>query len=153
MTCERVQVELSRAMDEDVELSSGSQRHLAVCAECAEFRESSIEIARRYGMQVRAGIDRLRGLPSPRPRFSARKKWLAPLAAALLLCWWSAGPVQTPPRAVVVASPAHSRSWPLDEAELSFISIRDVLPVQLHDEFPLEPSSVSEISLPRDLRF
>ena len=153
MTCDRVQSELSRAMDEDVELSSASRRHLAVCEECAEFQESSIGIGRRYGMQVRAGIDRLRGLPSPGPRFSAPKRWLMPLAAALLLCWWSAQPVQTPPRAAVASSPAPSRSWPLDEAELSFISIRDVLPVQLHDEFHLEPPSALEISLPRDLRF
>ena len=153
MTCDRIQAELSRAMDEDVELSSASRRHLALCAECAEFRESSTEIARRYGTQVRAGIDRLRGLPAPRPRFPAPKTWLAPLAAALLLCWWSAEPDQPPPRPVVAASPAPCRNWPLDEAELSFISIRDVLPVRLHDEFPPEPPSVSEISLPRDLRF
>jgi hypothetical protein len=153
MTCERVQVDLSRAMDEGVELSSGSQRHLAVCAECAEFRETSADIGRRYGLRVRTGIERMRRLEPPRPRLSARKPWLAPLAAALLLCWWSAEPVGTARPAAPVAVAPPVRIWPVDEAGLSFISVRDVLPLRLHDEFLPEPPAVSEISLPRDLRF
>ena len=153
MMCERVQAELSRGMDEDVELSSDSSRHLAICTECAEFRETSIEITRTYGTHVRAGIERLRGLDSPRPRPAARKTWLVPLAAAVLLCWWSAGPEPSTTRAVVVASPPQARIWPVDEAGLSFLCVRDLLPVRLHDEFLPEPPSVSEITLPRDLRF
>ena len=152
MTCERIQAELSRGMDEDLELSSESSRHLSICAECAEFREASIAIARHYGIQVRAGIDRLRGLESPRPRSGSRKGWLVPLAAALLLCWWSMAPKQAAPPPAAPLPAAQVRIWPVDEEGLTFISVRDVLPVRLHDEFLPEPA-VSEISLPRDLRF
>ena len=150
MMCDRVQAELSRGMDEDLELSSDSSRHVATCVECAEFRETSIEIERRYANQVRAGIDRLRPMEKPRAR---RTPWLVPLAAALLLCWWSAEPKPSIPQAVAVAPAAHVRIWPIDEAGLTFISIRDVLPVRLHQEFLPEAQSVSEITLPRDLRF
>jgi hypothetical protein len=153
MMCDRVQAELSRGMDEDVGLSSDSSRHLAICAECAGFRETSIEIAQQYGTQVRAGIDRLRGLESPRPRAAARKAWLIPLAAAVLLCWWIAEPAPSAPPAPVVAPPAQVRIWPIDEEGLTFISIRDVLPVRLHQEFLPDAPSPTEISLPRNLRF
>lgn len=153
MICDRAQADLSRTMDEDHDLSPEASRHLSVCAECAEFRETAVDVSRRYQIQVRAGIDRLRQLETQRPRFSPRRKWLIPFAAAVLLCWWGGEP--RPPVALVKAAPAppSPRIWPVDEAETSFISIRDFLPVRLDDEFLPARASESEITLPRGLRF
>lgn len=154
MICDRVQAEVSRTMDESHVLSPQSARHVSICSECAEFEETATDVARRYRVQVRAGIDRLRRLEAPR-RFPKRATagWLVPLAAALLLCWWGAEPIA--PKVLVQAAPAVTsapplRIWPVDEEDLSFISVRDFLPVRLDDEFwPSEP----EIVLPRSLRF
>lgn len=153
MICDRVQSELSRTMDEPHGLSPQSARHLSICSECAEFEETAADVERRYRVRVRAGIDRLRRLEAPR-RFPKRAPagGLLSFAAALLLCWWSAEPT-APPVLVRVDPPAAAaplRIWPVDEEDLSFISVRDFLPVRLDDEFwPAEP----EIVLPRSLRF
>lgn len=149
MRCDRVQADVSRSMDEAFVLPPESGRHLSTCAQCAEFREKAADVGRRYRRVVRAGIDRLR----PQQRFPVRRKlsWLIPLAAALLVCWGVPAPAPQPP-AVAQARPLPAppvRIWPVDE-EVSFISVPDLLPVRLGDEFwPAE----TEIDLPRSLRF
>jgi hypothetical protein len=152
-TCDRVQAELSRRMDENHVLSSDSARHRSICAECAEFEETASEVSERYRIQVRAGVERLRGAVAPAPRLPRKRlPWLIPLAAALLCCLWA--PKEEPVRVVAIAkaapAPVPPRIWPIDEEDLSFLTVRDPLPVRLHDAFwPAEP----EIELPKNLRF
>jgi hypothetical protein len=135
-------------MDEDRVLSSESARHVSVCADCAEFQETAADVLHGYRHVVRAGIERLRRVEPPR-LYSRRAwtRWLLPLTAALLCCWGTEPPA---PPALVQSAPAPSpRIWPLDE-DLSFLSIRDPLPVRLDDPYwPAAP----EVELPVHLRF
>jgi hypothetical protein len=155
MICERVQAELSRAMDEGHVLSPDVARHRSVCAECAEFEELTNEFSRRYRGQVRAGIERLRGRTPVTHRFPRKGlSWSAPLAAALLIVCLGAPGEEAPVLArinPVATSAPIPRIWPVDE-DLSFLSVRDLLPVRLEDEF-LPPQSFVEVALPKDLRF
>jgi hypothetical protein len=170
MTCDRVQAELSRVMDEREALGSETAAHLLACDECGDFRVASIEMSRRYAQEVRAGIDRLRRLegavPSRKPGPPLR--WLVSLAAAALLCWLGMGKsrVEPPaPQAPVVALagsapvPPATRGHlfgdrlPFDEAASFILDFQPRLPVRLDQEFlPAAPEPV-EINLPRSLRF
>jgi hypothetical protein len=161
VSCEHVQAEISRTLDEGGALPPRAIRHLSGCADCEAFRGESAEFAERYAREVRAGIERLRGVekravPQRRPLLLS-----AALAAACLLCWW--GRAATPPSApVLVTTPSAAPSSRvrlfespelLERAEVSFLFEREVLPVRLDQDLLPARSELSEIHLPASLRF
>lgn len=162
MTCDRVQADLSRAMDGEIVLPSAVWDHVSECDECQAFQDAAADVGRRYRIQVLAGIDRLRRLePATLPsRRASKARLLMPVAAAMLLCWWAVRPAQ-PPATVVVAAPQAStlpRIGFLNDVfaaeEVSFLhSPAVVLPVRLDLELLPGESTGPEIALPRSLRF
>jgi len=161
VSCEQVQAEISRTLDEGRALPPRAIRHLSGCADCEAFRSESAEFAQRYATEVRAGIDRLRGVektpgPRRRPRLIA-----AALAAACLLCWWGRGAAPPPAPVLVTTSPAAPASRVrlfespelLERAEVSFLFEREVLPVRLDQDLLPARSERSESHLPASLRF
>jgi hypothetical protein len=171
MTCDRVQAELSKAMDEQGTLCSETTAHLLTCGECGDFRASSTEISQEYATEVRAGIDRLRRLEGAVPPKKRRRliRVLAPLAAAALLCWLGMGKSQGDPPSSPAPSVALMKAAPVRPAlrvrlfearspfddEVTFVlDLRPKLPLRLDQEFLPDRSDLSEIiSLPRSLRF
>jgi hypothetical protein len=160
MTCDRVQAEISRSLDEDHDLSPEAARHLMICGDCDDFRSDSIRIASGYAAEVRAGIDRLRGVESAPPPRSRRAGLLLAAAAALLLMIASIQSEAPPPRAVS-RRPAPEAAGPRprvldslpDLDELGLLVEREPIPVRLNQDFLPTRIDVSEISLPRSLRF
>jgi hypothetical protein len=161
-------------MDDGAGLSSQAEGHFSTCDECACFRESTLAIERRYRIQVRTGIDRLRRLapmdpPSFRPRRALQARLLIPLAAAVLVCGWGlvkqkpAVPASAPFAEIATASPTKPpphRSLLFDGflegsgPELSFLRVGEpALPVRLDQDLHGIGGSDFEISLPRDLKF
>jgi hypothetical protein len=175
MTCERVLSDLSRRMDGELTLSSETAEHLSTCADCGDFHATAAEISRRYELQLRLGIDRLRriedvppfGLDSKRPSKSLQANLFILLAAALLLCCWGmertkpASPV-APPAVPSVAMVPLNQPLRCDPLLPRLRLFDDLSPIDEEEEFlplrldqdllPLRPSR-SEISLPRSLRF
>jgi len=170
MTCDRVQAELSRAMDEPRTLGSEAAAHVRTCDECGDFHATSIDLSRRYAREVRSGIDRLRrlegGIPPRKPLRPARL--LLPLAAAALLFGLGlslsrgAAPLPPAPRVALTKisslKPAprarllEDRS-PFEEEVSLLFDLQPKLPLRLDQEFLPDLSERAEISLPRSLRF
>jgi hypothetical protein len=176
MTCDRALEDLSRRMDGGQALSSETVEHLSTCADCGNFHETAAEVSRRYKLQLRLGIDRLRqgeglppfGLDSKRPSRSLSAKLLIPLAAALLCCCWGMGrtkpaaPAPPPPPGAPMALAEANRPPPSDPALARLRLFDDLAPLSEEEEFlplrldqdllPLR-SSRFEVSLPLSLRF
>lgn len=160
MTCDQVQAELSRAIDEGRE-GSAVGGHLSLCPACGEFLALSERLADRYRRQVRRGIDRLgRSMPVRRPRPSPARL-LLPLAAAVLILL--SVPVHAPPRISAPPARAAGSRVPLfdvvapDPVDLQILAWSGDLPLprRLDQDLPgpgaLEPDP--GLSLPAGLRF
>jgi len=160
MTCDRVQAELSRALDDNRDLAAFGA-HLSVCSDCSDFATASWDLAARYRKQVIQGIDRLRRSPPPPVLRRTSSPWLRSLAAAL----WVLLSVPLPPHEGPPAgSPAAaSARVPLfDEVRIDLIDLQLLawageppLPRRLDQDLPtafsfdFEPS----VALPSRLRF
>jgi hypothetical protein len=169
MNCDRVQEDLSGRMDGEPSLASETAEHLSTCTDCGDFHATAAEFSRRYELQLRLGIDRLRGmegLDSKRPFRSLNAKRWIPLGAALLLCCWGLERVkpETPaPPAVPAVAMVALKKPPLSNPALPRLRLFDDLaPIDEEEEFlplrldqdllPLR-SSRFEVSLPLSLRF
>jgi hypothetical protein len=141
--CERVQRELSEALDGDASPRlRQNATHLEACPECRDFRDLSIEFARRYRDEVEGGLRLLRqpegALPFPGARGRPPATALRCAAAALLLVL-GGGALGEPRKPLPSAAPAFFRGAVPDEA----------LAEEERAEFPNVGSEVA--SLPLDL--
>ncbi|HVE42911.1 MAG TPA: hypothetical protein VNM14_23725 [Planctomycetota bacterium] len=163
MSCELVQAEISRTLDEGGALLPRAARHLLECPDCEEFRVGAIRLTERYATEVRAGIDRLRGTGKAAAAPRRPALLAAAFAAACLLGWW--GMIQTPPAAPAVVRAPEAAVLPasrvrlfespelVDREEVSFLFEREALPVRLDQDLLPTRSDLSEIHLPASLRF
>ena len=160
MRCDRVQAEVSRALDEDRDLAAFGA-HLSVCSACSDFATVSREVAGRYRKRVIQGIHRLRRDAPPRVMRRSAASWLLPLAAAVLV--FMSMPLRPPEGPPAGSSPAASARVPLfDEVRIDLIDLQVLawageppLPRRLDQDLPtafsfeFEPS----VALPSSLRF
>lgn len=178
MTCDRIQRDLSRVMDDELspQDAAAALDHASTCAECGEFRRGAVEVMGRYRSQVLSGVDRLRKGAAAQvwtSKNSRRRRMVAlvSLAAVAMVCWVG-GTRSTPPtsslQSVAVAgmpltvSPkaAFHRFFDTlgededDEESPSLAYGRGLpLPVRLDQDFESSSGVPAVIDLPRSLRF
>ncbi len=159
MMCDRLQLELSRAIDDRRDLAE-FDGHRSVCCECDDFASVSLTIAHGYRNQVLHGIEQLRR-HSP-PPVAKRPAWkgLTLLAAAVLVL------LSQPLRPVSLPAPAASAGAaarvPLfdevrfspDDVELLVWSGEPRLPRRLDQDLPGDfHFEIEPVPLPANLRF
>jgi hypothetical protein len=160
MSCDRIQFELSRAIDEHRDLAA-FDAHLSVCHDCGDFATVSRDLGERYRRRVTQGIDRLRrGMP-PATQKRRPAGWLLPLAAAFSVLW--SVPLRPPPPLPAIwASPASARVPLYDDVRFDPVDLRALawsgeppLPGRLDQDLPssLSPDADPGITLPSTLRF
>ncbi|MBV8878472.1 MAG: hypothetical protein JO332_00775 [Planctomycetaceae bacterium] len=156
MTCDELQAEFSRALDEGGSLAP-YERHVAACSECSDFADAALELASRYRAQVLRGIDRLR-CPSPTlvPRGPGVRR-LLPLAAAILVLVSVPLRPAPPPERPVPTAAAHVPLFDgmhLVPEDLGLaVAVDPPLPRRLDHDLPPLLEGDPSVLLPPDLRF
>jgi hypothetical protein len=158
MTCDRIQYEVSQAIDEHHDLAI-FEAHLSVCSDCSHFAAAAVGIAGCYRRRVTQGIDRLRRGTSPARVKRSRAGWLIPLAAALSVLL--SVPLRPAP-SLPALSTAAARVSLFDDIGLDSVDLRVLawsgeppLPRRLDQDLPssISPEVDPSVLLPPNLRF